>query len=300
MMIAGHALDTVVLKSNMQHVFSPSFAEITNSFSFEENYHKTYKDNRKQLESYIKQLHNLNVIDSVKSLLYAFLPLRLQREELFPTLFYLNYGRAEATGFGGIVLNDLFHSYTIDKYKFGLLAAHEAFHSIVSVAFQQKLKSEIDYNAPDFNLLYFLQNVAEEGIANLIDKPLLLQRNSPLYMELKQITAGDDSLSIILIKRLDSVLTLANRSEQVLRQYSGFAALASSFGKKGGHVPGCLMGNAIKEAGLLQIHIDALEDPVSFLLTYNEAAKKNSKKYPCLSNESLQYLQKIKRKYWQE
>jgi len=180
------------------------------------------------------------------------------------------------------------------------LAAHEAFHSVVSVAFLQKLKKDIDYSAPDFNLLYFLQNVAEEGIADLIDKPLLLQTNSPLYKEVKQLTAGDESLSITLIKRLDSVLTLANRSEKVLRQYSGFAALASAFGKNGGHVPGRFMGNVIKKAGLLQTHIDAVEDPVSFLLTYNEAAKQNGRKYPCFSNESVQYLQKLKTKYWQE
>ena len=299
MMITGNALDTAVLKSNMQHVFSPASTEVTTSFS-SRSYHKLYKDNQKQLESYIKLLYDLNVVDSVKALLNPFLPLRLHREELFPTLFYLNYGSAEATGFGGVVLNDLLHSYTIDKYKFGLLAAHEAFHSVVSTAFHQKLKREIDYSAPDFNLLYFLQNVAEEGIADLIDKPLLLQTNSPLYKEVKQLTAGDESLSITLIKRLDSVLTLANRSDQVLRQYSGFAALANSFGKNGGHVPGRFMGNVINKAGLLQTHIDAVEDPVSFLLTYNEAAKQNGRKYPCFSNESVQYLQKLKTKYWQE
>jgi hypothetical protein len=300
MMIAGNALDTAVWKSNMQQVFSPGSAQAATSFSSKERYHKGYKDNQKQLESYIKRLHELNVVDTVKALLNPFLPLRLQGEALFPTLFYLNYGSADATGFGGVVLIDLLHSYTIDKFKFGLLAAHEAFHSVVSIAFQQKLKKEIDYNAPDFNLLYFLQNVAEEGIADLIDKPLLLQANSPLHRELKQLTAGDESLSIALIKRLDSVLTSANRSDQILRQYSGFAALANAFGKNGGHVPGRFMGMVIKKTGLLQTHIDAVEDPFSFVLTYNEAAKKNSKKYPSFSKESVQYLKKLKTKYWQE
>jgi hypothetical protein len=300
MMISGNALDTAALKSNMQRVFSPASTQAATSFSSKENYHKSYKDNQDQLESYIKRLHDLNVVDSVKALLKPFLPLRLQSDKLFPILFYLNYGSADATGFGGVVFNDLLHSYRIDQYKFGLLAAHEAFHSIVSVAFQQKLKSDIDYSASDFNLLYFLQNVAEEGIADLIDKPLLLQTNSPLYREVKQLTAGDESLSITLIKRLDSVLTLANGSDQVLRQYSDFAAMANTLGKNGGHVPGRFMGIAIKKAGLLQTHIDAVEDPISFLLTYNKAAKKNGSKYPSFSNMSVQYLQKLKSKYWQE
>ena len=299
-MISGNALDTPVLKSNMQQVFSPASAQAATSLSSKESYHKGYKDHQQQLESYIKRLHDLNVVDSVKALLNPFLPLRLQSEELFPTLFYLNYGSADATGFGGIVLNDLLHSYTIDQYKFGLLAAHEAFHAVVSVAFQQKLKRGIDYSAPDFNLLYFLQNVAEEGIADLIDKPLLLQTNSPLYREVKQLTAGDESLSNALLKRLDSVLTLANRSDQILQQYSGFAALANAFGKNGGHVPGRFMGLVIKKAGLLQMHIDTVEDPFSFVFTYNKAAKMLGNKYPSFSKESVQYLQKIKSTYWQE
>ena len=300
MMIAGNAIDTTALKSEMRRVFSSPSAETKAPHSTKESYHKAYKDNQVQLENYIRQLHELNVADSVKSLLYPFLPSRLQKEELFPTLFYLNYGSAEATGLGGVVISDLLHSYIIDKFKFGLLAAHEAFHSIISIAFQQRLKQDIDYNTSDFNLLYFLQTVSEEGIADLIDKPLLLQKNSPLYSEVRQLTEGHEALSTTLIKRLDSVLTIANRSEQVLVPYSDFAVLANTFGKNGGHIPGRFMGSVINSTGLLQTHIDAVEDPVSFISIYNDAVKKSGKKYPVFSKESMKYLQKLKTKYWKE
>jgi len=300
MMIAGNALDTIVLKSDMQRVYAAASLEATSSYSGKVSYHQAYKDNQKQLESYISLLHNLNVVDSVKTLLYPFLPMRLQIEELFPTLFYLNYGSGEATGFGGIVISDLLHSYKIDRYKLGLLAAHEAFHSIVSIAFQQRLKTDIDYNAPSFKLLYFLQNVSEEGIADLIDKPLLLQKNSPLYTELRQLTADEEVISVSLIKKMDSVLTLANRSEQILLQYNDFTALTNAFGKNGGHVPGRFMGSVIQKAGLLQTHIHTVEDPVSFLLTYNAAVKKTGSKYPAFSKTSVKFLQRLRTKYWQE
>lgn len=297
MMIAGHVIDTAALKSNMQTVFSLTSTQSKSAFSSNEIYHLAYKNNQEQLESYIKQLHDLNVVDSVKALLYPYLPLRLQRDDIFPMLFYFNYGSADATGFGGVVLNDLLHSFKIDQYKFGLLAAHEAFHSVVSTAFQMKLKKDIDFKVPDFNLLYFLQNIAEEGVADLIDKPHLLQPDSPLYEEVKQLTADDDSLSIVLIKRLDSVLTLANGSDQVLLHYRDFASLANTFGENGGHVPGRFMGKVIKDAGLLQNHIDVVEDPISFILTYNEAVIKNGMNYPNLSSESVLYLQKLKKKF---
>ena len=154
MMIAGNAMDTSTLKLEMFRVFRNE--QPTTSFSASEKYHKEYRDKQQQLEKYIEILRAVNTADSVKALLYPYLPLRLQSEEMFPTLLYLNYGSAEATGFGGVVINDLLHSYRIDSYKFGLLAAHEAFHAIVSAAFQQKLKENIDYSAAAFNLLYFL------------------------------------------------------------------------------------------------------------------------------------------------
>jgi hypothetical protein len=175
MMIAGMAIDTLDFKAEMFQVFGAKNKPADAPFHSKDNYHQIYKDNHEELVAYIKILHSSNTVDSVKALVYPFLPKRLQTEALFPALFYLNYGRPEATGYGGFVINDLWHSYRIDSYKFGLLAAHEAFHAIVSIAFQQSLKSTIDYNEPEFNLLYFLQNVSEEGVADLIDKPLLLE-----------------------------------------------------------------------------------------------------------------------------
>ena len=300
MMIAGRAIDTVALKAEKKHMFAPSTSFSRAELSAKELYHKFYKDNKTQLEKYIGVLHGPSMADSVKALVYPFLPVRLQSDSLFPTLFYLNYGAPEGTGYAGIVINDLLHSYRIDNYKFGLLTAHEAFHSIVSVAFQQALKKNINYNAADFNLLYFLQNVSEEGIADLIDKPLLLKKGSPVYEEVKQLTSNDEILSIQYIKSIDSVLKLSLTSEHVLQQYNRFSDLANTFGRNGGHIPGRFMGIVMQKEKLLQKHIITVEDPISFILTYNEAAKKNGGKYPVFSKESIEYLQTLKTKYWQE
>jgi len=300
MMIAGRAIDTIVLKAEMRHVFGPSASFYQAELSANELYHKSYKDNRSQLENYIAVLHRPGIADSIKALLYPFLPVRLQSDSLFPVLFYLNYGAPEGTGYGGIVINDLLHSYRIDNYKFGLLTAHEAFHSIVSVAFQHALKKNINYNAADFNLLYFLQNVSEEGIADLIDKPLLLKKGSPVYDEVKQLTSNDEIYSIQCIRSIDSLLKLSLTSEHVLQRYNHYSDLANTFGRNGGHIPGRFMGTLMQKEKLLQKHIITVEDPISFILTYNEAAKKNGGKYPVFSKESIEYLQKLRTKYWQE
>ena len=300
MMISGNAIDTLELKSSMIKVFMPSSIPLSISdLSSKERYHLAYKTNQTQLKVYIDFLKITNVIDSVKALLYPFLPKHFQTTALFPTLFYLNYGSAEATGYGGVVINDLLHSYKIDKYKFGLLAAHEAFHSIVSVGFQKALKQDINYNAPDFNLLYFLQNMSEEGIADLIDKPLLSQKSSPVYDEVKVLVENDELLSIMYIEKLDSLLKLASTSEQTLNQYQSFTILAKAYGQNGGHIPGRFIGWVINEGGLLKRHILSVEDPVSFIITYNDAVKTLGNKYPVFSKESIAYLIELKTRYWQ-
>jgi hypothetical protein len=298
MLIAGKAIDTTFLKADMLRVFSSGGNGAPAGASPAERYHYAYKQNLNNLENYIGSLNRLNVLDSIKRLLYPFLPKRLQKDENFPILFYLNYGGAEATGSDGLVINDLLHSYRIDQYKYGLLAAHEAFHALVSVAFRQKLKPYISYDAADFNLLYFLENVSEEGIADLIDKPLLLQKKSPLYDQVKVLVNNDETLSVAAINKLDSVLTLAYNAESVLSQYMDFSLMANVFGKNGGHIPGRFMGNLIKKSGLLSTHVDRIEDPVSFITTYNKAVSLGHKKYPTFSEKSLTYLKRISEKYF--
>ncbi len=245
-----------------------------------EQYHYAYKQQLKVLENYTAGLRRLNVADSIKRLLYPFLPKRLQKEESFPVLFYLSYGSAEATGSSGFVINDLLNPYRIDQYKYGMLAAHEAFHAVVSIAFQQNLKPNIDYNTAEFSLLYFLEIISEEGIADLIDKPLLLQKRSPLYKEVSAMVANDETLAVASIKKLDSLLSHAYNNALALQPYTSFSALANAFGKNGGHIPGRFMGNVIKKGGMLSANLERVENPITFIEAYNKTASLSPKKYP--------------------
>ena len=297
MMIQGGAIDTTTFKSDMLTVFSPSYLENNSLQNERQFYHYEYKKILSVLEGYVKRLDSTDVVDSVKKLLYPFLPQRLQLTELFPKLFYLYYGTPDATGMSGLVLNDLLLSYKIDNYKFGALTSHEAFHAIVSVAFQQKLKENINSNSLEFNLLYFMENISEEGIADLIDKTILGQKNSPVYETVNKLRNNDSTLSIVYIKRIDSLLTITNTSDSLLNKYSSFAALSNHFGKNGGHIPGRFMALVIKEGRVLNAKIQSVEDPIAFFLNYNQAViKLKKKKYPVFSDASVSYLKKLKNK----
>lgn len=119
-------------------------------------------------------------------------------------------------------------------------------------------------------------------------------------MEVKQLIENDEVLSFRYIRSLDSLLTLAFKSEKVLENFESFSAFANKFGSNGGHIPGRFMGSVIKDSGLLHKHLQEVENPVSFFLTYNEAVKALGKKYPVFSMESIKYLQTLKKKYLKE
>ena len=301
MMIQGGAMDTTTFKSDMLEVYNSSNLENSSLQNERLSYHYQYKTMLPALENYILRLNSTDVVDSIKKLLYPFLPQRLQSVELFPKLFYLFYGSPDATGMGGLVLNDLLLSYKIDSYKFGILTSHEAIHAIVSVAFQKKLIENINYSSPEFNLFYFLENISEEGIADLIDKPILEQKNSPVYESVNELRKNDTILSIMYIKRMDSLFTISNTSDSLLNKYSSFNDLANQFGKNGGHIPGRFMGLVIKEGGTLNAQIQSIENPIAFFLNYNQAANKlKKKKYPLFSDASIAYLKKLENKMMKE
>ena len=301
MMIQGGAMDTTTFKSDMLEVYNSRNLEDSSLQNERLSYHYEYKKMLPALERYIMRLNSTDVVDSIKKILYPFLPKRLQSTELFPKLFYLYYGTPDASGMGGLVLNDLLLSYKIDSYKLGLLTSHEAIHAIVSVAFQKKLIDNINYNSPEFNLLYLMENISEEGVADLIDKTILAQKNSPVYETVNELRKNDTILSIMYIKRIDSLFTVSNTSDSLLNKYSSFNHFANQFGKNGGHIPGRFMGLVIKEGGTLDAQIQSIENPIAFFLNYNQAANKlKKKKYPLLSDASIAYLKKLENKMMKE
>lgn len=301
MMISEGAMDTTTFKSDMLKVYNPVNVENSSLQNESQLYHYQYKKILPELESYLKRLNSTDVVDSVKKLLYPFLPQRIQSIELFPKLYYLFYGHLDATGISGLVLNDLLLSYKIDSFKFGLLTSHEAVHAIVSTAFEQRLAKTVNTNSSEFNLFYLMENINEEGIADLIDKPILEQKNSPVYETVNKLRNNDTMLSIMYIKRLDSLLTISNTSDSLLNKYNSFAALSNQFGRNGGHIPGRFMGLVINEGGKLNSQIQSIEDPTAFFINYNQAANKLDKKnYPLFSNASIAFLKKLKNKMMKE
>ncbi|MDJ1503293.1 DUF5700 domain-containing putative Zn-dependent protease [Xanthocytophaga agilis] len=299
MMITAGVLDTTKFKHDMQLIYTEGMAKNkTEAKNDAKNvqtdsdlaHHLKYQKLEKQLLAHISFLEASSIQQNIFSYLQPFLPARLLIKDKLPKQYYVFYGNEDATAGPGMVINDLLLSYKIDRYKLGILSAHETFHAIVSEAFTNLLKNDFSNQDPNAILLYFLSNVSQEGVADLIDKPALTQSNSPVLKEMESLTENEIMLSKSYITKLDSLI-------QAKSTNIDYNLLFQKFSKHGGHIPGRVMGQAIKQAGLLPTLIHSIEDPVLFFELYNQAVQKNKSELPSLSVTSLSYLREIRERY---
>ncbi|MDJ1473041.1 DUF5700 domain-containing putative Zn-dependent protease [Xanthocytophaga flava] len=291
MMITAGALDTTKFKHAMQTVYengttnTPTDPELA--------HHLKYQKLEKQLLAHISFLESSSIQQNIFNYLQPFLPPRLLAKNKLPKQYYIFYGNEDATAGPGMVINDLLLSYKIDGYKLGILSAHETFHAVVSEAFANLLKDGFSNQDPNAILLYFLSNISQEGVADLIDKPALTQSGSPVLQEMKALTENETILSKQYITKLDSLLQAKGTNIDYNLLFQGFS-------KNGGHIPGRVMGQAIKQAGLLSVLIRSVEDPVSFFELYNQAIQKNKSELPLFSETSIAYLKQLKERYFKQ
>lgn len=292
MMISSGVLDTAEFKQDLRKVYSKSGYHLDRNDAHLEH-HMKYKVNEKKLKDHILFLKSSNLNDSILKYLRPFLPDRLWTIQKIPKQYYIFYGSEEATGAPGMVICDLHLSSIVDNYRLGLLSAHETFHSIVTAAFSDLIKTPEGNYDPNMDLLYFLSNISQEGIADLIDKPLLSKKESPLKVEVAKLRENEVQKTINSITKLDSLLEMANGNFAL-----DFYSLNSDYSHSGGHIPGRLMAQLIQDSGLLPQFLPYIADPIRFLELYNEALVKTKSNLPGFSKRTMEYLNDLKQKYY--
>lgn len=135
-----------------------------------------------------------------------------------------------------------------------------------------------------------INSIAQEGIADLIDKDILLQPGSPLRDIVLASITDELSKSIDMIKKLDTALKNAKQTGSLS---INFDAINDVFIKNAGHMPGRVMGKAIQQYGKLSGLLPNIQNPFNFFYAYNEAAKLSGGALPLFSNESIDYLKQV-------
>jgi transposase-like protein len=236
----------------------------------------------------IASIKQTNIDASVKQRLKAFYPssIHIDTIKLQHVYMFLDEGNG---GLPGYVLNSALQTSYLPNKQIDVISAHEAYHTITYAIFLNKFKilfaaSPNDTVANNQNLISYIQIVAEEGIADLIDKKSISSSKSALAEELKSLQVNEVSRAQHRVRQLDSLLSYS--SEKL-----NFLSL-DNIKENGGHIPGRYMAKKIKEANLLQKFIPHTGNPFQFFYLYNEAVK-NQPSTPKFSDQSITLLKAL-------
>lgn len=281
------SMDTAGFKDDMRLIYMPSLNKSldTAKLSEAQRYHLQYQRNEKLIRFVMKAVQRKEHQAQIKAQLFPFLPERLQVDSLFPQQFYKFTGYEDATGGPGYVLNDMLLAARLYKVSPGILSAHEAFHSIILASQKQRAPKNADYNDANFHIFMFLSLLAQEGIADMIDKPFLLSTASPFYHTWGPQYQDEERIAPVFIAKLDSMLTASWKEKHSL---STIQDLLNSglYSKLGGHIPGRYMGMVIRKHGLLPDLIQHADDPMAFIRLYQQATGGKA-----FTKESLQFME---------
>jgi Putative zinc dependent peptidase (DUF5700) len=254
------------------------------------SHHLNYKNNLAKLKAYSASVKDATIRNTLKTFLYPFIPTRLQADKFIPPIAYTYFYQEEAQGLDNMIIQDAWLAYQTDTYSKGLLTAHEALHSTLSVA----LKSRTKIILPDTDVRQIiaatLVGISQEGIADLIDKDKLSQKDSPVFELFKSLQVDETNRSIAFIKALDAELSTVSTTKTISNG-NAFRQKVSGFA---GHQPGRYMAKAIQKAGFLPEVINDAENPFPFIYAYNKAAAKlGGTAYPIISDKTITYLKSV-------
>lgn len=228
-----------------------------------------YRDNELIIRKGINRVKQANIAKKVKERLRSFYPssFNLDSAELHFVYLFLEEGNG---GIPGYVFNSALQTAYLGEKDIDVISAHEAYHSITNSIFLEKFSKLFNAQQSDAltnkqDLLWYLEVVAEEGIADLIDKKILRAGSSPLAREIEDLRRNEVSRSERRIAQIDSLLSDSNAALNV--------QTLNKFLEQGGHIPGRYMGEKIKEGNRFNEFVKYTGNPFYFFYLYNEAVK---------------------------
>ncbi|SHF22860.1 DUF5700 domain-containing putative Zn-dependent protease [Pedobacter caeni] len=252
---------------------------------------KKYFQNEVGIRKGLELVKQTNIGEMVRKRLKPFYPesINLDSIQLHFVYMFLDEGNG---GLPGYVLNSALQTSYLDKKHIDIISAHEAYHTITNAVFTDRFKlllgaTPSDKITSDQNLLWYIQIVSEEGIADLIDKKIISSGKSPLVGEVNRLRENETVRAEKRIQQLDSLLADTNGNLNFLS--------LNDILENGGHIPGRFMAEKIEKANLLGKFIQHTGNPFQFLYLYNEAVK-GQISLPRFSERSISNLKALEYK----
>lgn len=271
----------------LQYVYMPQNDSLLHSYLKEpEKYNKTYlvnqyKENEDALRQYIRQIRKMPdlYLDSVYENAYSMLPYKMQLTSMGSTVYFVPLFSDALLHQYDLIIS-MYAGYFLDNIKYGALGGHQLHHLLRR---NRKLISERD------KYLYgILTAVTDEGMADLIDKPIPDSVECPAVLK----------YGATFLKESDSALAML---DSAIKEHADGKQLIDSnsicnLALYGGHVPGYHMALVIERNGFVKEMIKVADDPLKFFVLYNKAALLDDKKPYLISDKTIAYIKLLMKK----
>lgn len=243
-----------------------------------------YKQREPMYRKYVQEVaQKPSYLETMYTYAYEYLPKRAHTKVTDLRLYYTPLGNDASSRDEGIVFS-LNSAVDWNKPKAGILEAHEMHHQLRPRPNFGKASEQ------DKPLLWALDAVQNEGIADLIDKKPQVQSPDSASVQSWLLMPAP-----AVIQRLDSVLQVGAKMGNAAlpirkfyqRLYNGTA----------GHLPGFYMASIIEKQGYTPQMLATIDNPMAFFALYQKAARKDKTHPPLFAKTSLAYLKKLENQH---
>lgn len=279
-MIRTAILQTCILSEDSLAILAQQnpIIQIRNRYKQEEQLYKAHLKNLK--------INASAYLDSISQHTKALLPKGSFSKDNLPTIYYTALDHDGSANSQGIFIS-LMASRDFNKQRIGIFEAHELHHIMRPTIYQ-----EVDSIAKkEEGLVWALSACLNEGLADMIDKDLMLTEQSDWWMKPAMNAAFVDGAKSIIPLLDESIAELANGTVKTEEDFR--TLLQGSVG----HIPGYYMAKIIKNSGKLDRVITNSANPFDFFILYNEIAEKTAD-VPTFSQAAIDHIQTLNQQYF--
>lgn len=282
--------DSIRFVNNLISVYSKHHSRSSGDNSEEILLMEKYKQHEGAIRKMISYLKSYDIQKAVTGRLAPFYEKNINPDYLKITHSYLFLSEGTG-GEPGWVFNSALQTALLPRDLIDMISAHEAYHTITATLFMNKFKhifQSSDITQAEKKFLWYLEIVAEEGIADLIDKPTLQSRRTSLYKDYLSLTKNESIRAQRKIESLDSLL-----STDFPKNGKDFDI--SQLFDNGGHIPGRFMAQQIYKTNF-QNYVANTGNPFHFFYAYNTAVDANPA-MPHFSEKSIRALKQLEDRF---
>lgn len=246
------------------------------------------KEKKEDLLVFAESMINSDIIEKAKKYAFKYLPDTLSVENDSTNIALMIFQPdAFAVPEENVILLDVLYAYNYGQ-GFEKFLGHEFFH-MYSAKYLSKLRST-DYE--NDALVWSLDKVRNEGIADLIDKENIFDKLDKSEYDIKYISHYRNSRQHLQI--IDSLIQEIARDNSKLKELGKKIRGEMHFGA---HPLGLYIAKIIKNKMGKEALLQCLENPFPFLYFYNDIAKESDGEYFIFADESIQYLKSLEQKF---